>query len=257
MKDIIELSPNINNKKFCVYGHLCKSTNKWYIGETKFSNNPELRFGKNGWMYLKKNKSGNYKHPKFANAILKYGWENFEHYLLGYYNENEIDEAEKYWINKKNSLEDGYNSTEGGKSTHKLTKENKMKISNKVDQYSIDGKFIRTFDSIKEASLSLGKRDNGSINNCCKGNRKTVWGYVWKYHNGKSFRINSENTNKVFGKHGVATEIIQYDMNGNELQRFKSSAEAGRILNLNSTCINRCCRGERKTYKGYKWKYNL
>ena len=55
----------------------------------------------------------------------------------------------------------------------------------KVAQFTLDGKFIRFFDSITKAADSLGKR-NGGIAKCCKGYDgkspiTTAHGYKWEY----------------------------------------------------------------------------
>lgn len=54
----------------------------------------------------------------------------------------------------------------------------------KVNQYDLKGNFIRTWNSItdflKEEGLNL---KNSGITNCCKGRRKTAYGYKWKYEN--------------------------------------------------------------------------
>ena len=49
-----------------------------------------------------------------------------------------------------------------------------------VEQYSLDGKYIKTYESISSAA-----RDNnttpGNISKCCKGEAKITSGYQWKY----------------------------------------------------------------------------
>ena len=50
----------------------------------------------------------------------------------------------------------------------------------KVDQYTLDGEYIKTFDSLKEAWLHTGATI-GSIGHVCKGLQKTAGGYIWKY----------------------------------------------------------------------------
>lgn len=50
----------------------------------------------------------------------------------------------------------------------------------KIDQYSLDGKFIKTWNSGIE--LSKCGFHHGNICNCCNGQRKTYKGYIWKYH---------------------------------------------------------------------------
>lgn len=96
----------------CIYAHICKINNNIYVGQTKFQDNLNRRFHKNGSGY-KPSKS---KNSKFWNAIQKYGWDNFEHIVL----EKDIptlelaNEREQYWIEYYDSFYHGYNSTKGG-----------------------------------------------------------------------------------------------------------------------------------------------
>lgn len=50
----------------------------------------------------------------------------------------------------------------------------------KVDQYSLDGKFIKTWSYITEA---MEKLNIFHIEQVCLGKRKTAGGYIWKYNN--------------------------------------------------------------------------
>ena len=50
----------------------------------------------------------------------------------------------------------------------------------KIDQYSLDGKFIKTWNSGTE--LSKCGFHHGNICSCCNGLLKTYKGYIWKYH---------------------------------------------------------------------------
>lgn len=50
----------------------------------------------------------------------------------------------------------------------------------KVQQYSIEGKYIETFDSIIDAAKKTGTNDR-RISDVCKGKRKTTNGFIWKY----------------------------------------------------------------------------
>lgn len=47
-----------------------------------------------------------------------------------------------------------------------------------VQQYSLDGKLIATYNSIKEATDKTGCF---GINKCCRKKRKSSGGYIWKY----------------------------------------------------------------------------
>lgn len=50
----------------------------------------------------------------------------------------------------------------------------------KVKQYTLKDKFIREWNSIKEA-VKETNINGGNIVNCCKGKRKTAGNFIWKY----------------------------------------------------------------------------
>lgn len=49
-----------------------------------------------------------------------------------------------------------------------------------VNQYSLDGKFIKRWDCIADAEREL-KLSKNNISTCCKGKRKTAHGFKWEY----------------------------------------------------------------------------
>lgn len=56
-------------------------------------------------------------------------------------------------------------------------------IRKKVDCFSIDGKFIKTFDTLKDAAAFVGNDKNrrAAIVECAYGRRESAYGYKWKY----------------------------------------------------------------------------
>jgi len=50
-----------------------------------------------------------------------------------------------------------------------------------VKQFDSEGNYIRTFESLKEASEHIGANGTGGIVNACKGKYKTSSGYKWAY----------------------------------------------------------------------------
>lgn len=62
----------------------------------------------------------------------------------------------------------------------KHSKETIQKLSKKVGQYNLNGELIEIFISISSAEkkINLAK---GSITKCCKGQRKTAGGFIWRY----------------------------------------------------------------------------
>lgn len=51
-----------------------------------------------------------------------------------------------------------------------------------VNQYSLDGIYVATYKSTKEAERQTGI-NQGNIVQCCKGKLKTSGGFIWKYVN--------------------------------------------------------------------------
>ena len=168
-----------------IYGHKCINTNLWYVGLTTTS--IEHRSQLDGSMYLKK-KDGLYVHPKFAPAIVEYGWDTFEHHILGYYPISELSDMEKYWILEKNSFENGYNATEGGLNTwpkylsenakskisesnrnRKVSDETKKKISaaKKGKRYLSDEHYKKLSELLKVKNIGVGTQciiENKALN---------------------------------------------------------------------------------------------
>lgn len=186
---------------YVIYEHISPS-GKHYIGQTSWK--PEKRWGCKGYRYLLKRKDGSFVQRIFANAILRYGWDNFEHRIL-FTGLSKLDadmiETDLIWYYKK--IGKSYNTTLGGEGTKgvKFTDETREKIrkanlgkrlseetrkrmgeghSKKIGQYSKDGVFIRCYNSIQEAQRVTGVY-NGSISNVALGKRKTAGGYIWRY----------------------------------------------------------------------------
>ena len=65
-----------------------------------------------------------------------------------------------------------------------LVEKAKQKIHHRnrvVNQYDLQGNFLKSFSTIKEAQLSIGAKSISSITNACTGRSKTSGGYIWKY----------------------------------------------------------------------------
>ena len=135
------MSNVIENGSYCVYVHTSPS-GKMYVGQTGVK--PEKRWGKNGIRYLSKRQNGAYTHPAFANAILKYGWDNFDHEIIAsHLTKEEADNFEKLLIEKLNTMnpEYGYNCTSGG--TNGLPSEEtrrRLSESHKGEKHHMYGK---------------------------------------------------------------------------------------------------------------------
>ena len=89
---------------------------------------------------------------------------------------------------KKNNM---YGKTHTAEARKKISEAMKgrpstMKGSNhpmarKIDQYTLDGTYIKTYDTIKEAEKSIPSKGVG-VWQVCNGLQKTHHGYIWRYH---------------------------------------------------------------------------
>lgn len=97
-------------KHYYVYTHINIINWKVYVGIT--TRDPKIRWNNgNGYLLKIRNK---YSQPKFANAIIKYGWKNFIHNYWEVSSKDEMLDWERYLIDYYDSTKNGYNSTTGG-----------------------------------------------------------------------------------------------------------------------------------------------
>ena len=55
-----------------------------------------------------------------------------------------------------------------------------IKKGAKIDQFTLDGEIVKTWNSYKEIKRELGYWTSG-IKMCCNGQLKSSYGYVWKF----------------------------------------------------------------------------
>ena len=129
-----------------------KGEEKSYIGQV-YNRTPEQRWKSDGKGYI----TGKQDH-KFTRAIKKYGWDNFNHEIIGIVEADtkeqlilDLDEWEKYYIDKYDSFHNGYNSTTGGGNGFR-SEETRQKISD-----GLKGK-SKTEEHIKHMSEGLKGR---------------------------------------------------------------------------------------------------
>ena len=117
-----------------------------------------------------------------------------------------------------------------------------------VNQYSLDGEYIRTFLTIEDAKKSIGLTGHAIIDRVCQGTKKSAGGYQWRYDDG-----NKENIGAVPGT--IKKPIIQYDMNMNFIAEYESATAIEKTLGYGHSLIARCCKNKRKQAYGFIWKY--
>lgn len=50
-------------------------------------------------------------------------------------------------------------------------------------------------------------------------------------------------------------ELLQIDLNGNIIKEWKSKSTAAKTLGLDNASIGSCCRDQKRTLGGFKWRY--
>lgn len=214
-----------------VYKHTNKINGKCYIGITYYKN-PRYRWGKDGKGY---NQKGQHK---FWSAICKYGWDNFTHEIIedGITTPELANEREIYYIDLYDSFYHGYNATKGGSgATGHIVSEEARKINGEKHKGNKNmlGKH-HSEEQKKKWSLERKGKHNSPATEFKKGS--VSW---------------SKGRNGEFGK-----SVLQYNSNGNFIKEWPNIYTVVNFFNCNSeTCIRQCCKGNRKRYKGYIWRF--
>lgn len=244
------MSNVIKNGNYCVYVHTSPS-GKRYVGQT-MQNPPEKRWGKNGFYYLRKNKNGKYEQAAFAYAILKYGWDNFDHEIIASnLTKEEADNFEKLLIEKLNTMnhEYGYNLREGGHSSH-MSEETKRKMSESRKGKKQSEETIRKrLENMKDEGhpnygRPLSEEVKRKVGDAIKGEKHPMYG--------KHFTEEHKQKIKASLK---KQKVVQCDLQGNVIKVWDSMGEAERELGMSKGNISACCRGKAKTVNGFIWKY--
>ena len=108
-----------------------------------------------------------------------------------------------------------------------------------VSQWDLNGKFIKNYSSITEASNETNIPIQ-NISKCLTKQRKTAGNFYW---------TNEQELPKI-----TKPKIYQYDLNGKLIQIFNTKKEAADLLHLDDGSIAKVCKGKRKTCGGFIWK---
>jgi len=214
-----------------IYKITNKLNGKIYVGKTEFS--VEKRFKEHKADSIRITKE---KRPLYS-AMRKYGTDNFKIEVLEKVKTNDSIEREIYWIKKLKSFSNGYNATVGG-----------------------DGKKYLDYDKIiKDYNEHKSITEVARINNCHFDSVRKLLiandiviissSEVNKKRNSKEVCMLSKDTE----------EIIQTFYSQREAARFLIENNYSNISDVKSASgkISLVCRGKRKTFGGFRWKYSI
>ena len=134
--------------------------------------------------------------------------------------------------------------------------------SKKVYQYTIEGKYVGEYNSLKEAEFINGF-PNGSIGKTCNENnkRKSCYGYQWSFIKKEKLDPVETSDNRrsktLTNRKDLSKPIAQYtyDLPCSLIKVWPSTMEIERKMGYDHRAISMCCTGKRKSAYGYQWSY--
>lgn len=142
------------------------------------------------------------------------------------------------------SLSDNIRYGTGIKRSAQSRKDNPL-ICTPVNQYTLDGSFVKRYISIKSA-ISENSFESENISECCSHKRNQSNGYIWRY-DGDNDVTYKRKTN--------AKKVVQIGTLGEIIMEFSSIREASKVTSVLSSDICKCCKGKIKKVKGFRFKY--
>lgn len=214
--------------KYIVYITVNLCNGKFYFGYHK--TNPEVFDGYIGLGIYRQNQAT--EDYSFHRAVRKYGYENFKRTTLRIFDtEKEAIDFEAALVTDT-VIKSGncYNIQKGGFGGTGYT-------AKKVYQFALNGNFIKVWNSVKEAEMTLNLTHVSAV---CRGERDSAGGFYWSYE--KKFNyVPYDNSRK----------IAQYTPSGKFVRTWNSCKEAERELGIfnihKAISLQRLC-GE------YQWR---
>lgn len=174
--------------------------------------------------------------------------------------EKDWEEREIYWISfypKLTNIRKGGRGIIVDRSKDSITRSSEAKFI-KVCQFDLKGNFIKTWNSIKEASNFFKCFSDSALSNAIynSSGTKTFKGYYWMHETDfKNFGFN-KSKKKIFPK-----EIFIFDKNMIFIKKFNSISETARYLEVYTSGIKQALdkfkkNGNPKTCKSYIIKSN-
>lgn len=132
-----------------------------------------------------------------------------------------------------------------------------MHIKMSVNQYDLDGNYIRTFDSVYRAEKTCGKY-NRTIYHCLHGDIKSALGYLWRYEQDYPA---GEKIDPIYRRTPRGKAVVKYSTAGKYISRYDSIKDAVQEMSLSSSYmtafrhIKACCERKEQYAYGFIWRY--
>lgn len=226
---------------YCIYLAKNEKNGKMYVGKT------------NDFERRKKEHIHSTSDHLFSRAIRKYGKQSFFWTILedGIETKEDASKRERYFIKKyktyfrwKNSS--GYNMTKGGDGDSCWN-------VRRVASYSLDGKFLKEFETVSDAARFYKISGTTSISCVCNNRERSCGNTMFMYADEDGhFPLKIKPYVKKRSKRERA--VVKLDLDGNVLKKYRSLSEASKDGACRTT-ISGCLSGEYKTAGGFLWCY--
>jgi len=232
---------------------------KVYIGQT-------INIKQRIRQHINKFKRGKHYNSYFQASMDKYGMHNFELLVLELCERENLSNLESKYIKQYKSYkkDKGYNMTLdcnthiystrkiiGSKNRELLIKNNINKTANarRVNQYSLNGEFIKTWKSSKEVNQKLGI-SIGNLNSYLNDFKptKSLKKFMWKW-----YENTTENLDISYYKKRNTKKILAY--NNDFYKEYLQIKDVVNDLKISRDTISTIIKGTKLEYKGFKFKY--
>lgn len=226
------------NKRSGVYCIENISTKKKYIGQ---SIDIDDRWSK----HKSELNHGSHDNSYLQNAWLTHGESDFKFYVLEYCDEQYLDIKEQFYIDKYNTLNRacGYNLKSGGQVRNYYSDELRKKMSDSVKESYLDSNLKE-----RRRADALAQWADPEIKSKIIGENNGMYG---RHHTDEvKQKISMINKGRMSAKRN-RTPVFCVELK----KVFEDATNAATELLLDSSCILKVCRGERKTCGGYHWNF--
>lgn len=196
-------------------------------------------------------------HSKYLqNFVNKYGYDKLVFEIIELCTVDNLEIREQWYLD--NTVRFGYDFniclTVGTNLGRKFSEEARKNMSNahkgkttkKIKQYTLEGIFVKTWDSIIEASLGLNL-DKKRIGAVVRGEDKRVGNKLFTFDDGTKNNIAPYNSNFNY-------PVNLIDNDGNIIKSYTCTKEASKDLKISISSIGRICNGHLESIKNYKFK---
>lgn len=235
------------SETYCVYIHTNKANKKKYIGITRQI--PERR-----WQ-----KGYGYKGTMFWNAIMKYGWDGFDHEVVGSgLKKKDACELEKALIalHRTQDRNYGYNISEGGTTCDVVVGKTGADHPNHQRVKMIDPvthEVLRVFGAQAEAARELGISRKGITKACIGMGTATYKGYIWEYADKQYVKPGNPGIGN-YAHTKIQKKVRMVDIDGT-IHEYESIKKAGECIGVRPNTIARYLNSERHDSSGRRWSY--